>query len=87
MIATLDISKAVDEHGAEVEPEVVFDNAAFRCVFDCCQSVGMQADSERQVAEPIQGGNQTAIREGVAIVDAGDGECVDAVVKNARPQH
>ncbi|KAH0826313.1 cytochrome P450 [Lanmaoa asiatica] len=30
MIAMLDISKAVDEHGVEVEPEVVFDNSIFR---------------------------------------------------------
>lgn len=32
MIATLDISKAVDEHGSEIEPEVVFDNSVFRYV-------------------------------------------------------
>lgn len=32
MIATLDFSKAVDEHGVEVEPEVVFDNSVFRYV-------------------------------------------------------
>ncbi|KAH7906297.1 cytochrome P450 [Hygrophoropsis aurantiaca] len=30
MIATLDIGKAVDEKGREIEPEVVFDNAVFR---------------------------------------------------------
>ncbi|KAI0946484.1 hypothetical protein AcW1_009934 [Taiwanofungus camphoratus] len=30
MIATFDISKAVDEHGNMIEPEIVFDNAVFR---------------------------------------------------------
>ncbi|KAG6376579.1 cytochrome P450 [Boletus reticuloceps] len=30
MIATLDIGKALDEYGIEIEPEVVFDNAIFR---------------------------------------------------------
>ncbi|KIJ64011.1 hypothetical protein HYDPIDRAFT_175746 [Hydnomerulius pinastri MD-312] len=30
MIATLDISKAIDEHGREIEPEIVFENAVFR---------------------------------------------------------
>ncbi|KAG8221648.1 cytochrome P450 [Butyriboletus roseoflavus] len=30
MIATLDIGKAVDEHGVEVEPEVVYDNSILR---------------------------------------------------------
>lgn len=30
MIATMDISKAVDEQGDVVEPEIVFDNAVFR---------------------------------------------------------
>lgn len=30
MVATLDISKARDAAGCEVEPEVVFDNAMFR---------------------------------------------------------
>lgn len=30
MIATLDITKAVDERGNVIEPEVVFDNAVFR---------------------------------------------------------
>ena len=33
MMATLDICKAVDEHGVQVEPEVVFDNSIFRFVF------------------------------------------------------
>lgn len=32
MIATLDISKALDEDGIEIEPEVVFENAVFRYV-------------------------------------------------------
>ena len=32
MMATLDITKAVDEYGVEVEPEVVFDNSVFRYV-------------------------------------------------------
>ncbi|KAF9218869.1 cytochrome P450 [Gyrodon lividus] len=30
MIATLDMGKAIDEQGREIEPEVVFDNAVFR---------------------------------------------------------
>lgn len=33
MIATLDFGKAVNEHGVEVEPEVVFDNSVFRYVW------------------------------------------------------
>jgi hypothetical protein len=32
VIATLDIGKAIDDQGREIEPEVVFDNAIFRCV-------------------------------------------------------
>ena len=32
MIATLDIGKAIDEHGMQVEPEVVYDNSIFRYV-------------------------------------------------------
>jgi len=31
MVATLKISKAVDEHGNVVEPEVKFENPIFRC--------------------------------------------------------
>ena len=30
MVATLDISKARDQHGNVIEPEIVFDNAVFR---------------------------------------------------------
>ncbi|KAN0082776.1 Cytochrome P450 [Tylopilus felleus] len=30
MIATLDMGKALDEHGVEIEPEVVFENSIFR---------------------------------------------------------
>jgi len=30
MMATLDISKAMDDHGMRVEPEVTFDNSVFR---------------------------------------------------------
>jgi hypothetical protein len=30
MLATLDISKAVDEHGNTIEPVVEFDNPIFR---------------------------------------------------------
>jgi len=30
MIATLDIGKAMDEHGVQIEPEVVYDNSIFR---------------------------------------------------------
>lgn len=32
MVATLDISKAKDEYGNIIEPEIVFDNAVFRYV-------------------------------------------------------
>lgn len=32
MIATLDMGKALDEHGVEIEPEVVFENSIFRYV-------------------------------------------------------
>ena len=32
MIATLDFGKALDEHGMEIEPEVVFNNSIFRYV-------------------------------------------------------
>ena len=32
MLATLNISKAVDEHGNVLEPEVKFENPIFRCV-------------------------------------------------------
>lgn len=35
MVATLDISKAVDVDGKVIEPDVTFDNAVFRCVFLC----------------------------------------------------
>jgi hypothetical protein len=33
MLATLDIRKARDEKGVEIEPVVKFENAVFRCVF------------------------------------------------------
>jgi hypothetical protein len=32
VIATLDIGKAIDDQGREIEPEVVYDDANFRCV-------------------------------------------------------
>ena len=33
MIASFDIGKAVDEFGNVVEPEIVYDNSVFTCVF------------------------------------------------------
>ena len=33
MIASFDITKAVDEFGNVVEPEIVYDNSVFTCVF------------------------------------------------------
>lgn len=35
LIATLDITKAKDEFGNPVEPNVVFENAVFRLVSSC----------------------------------------------------
>lgn len=52
MLATLDISKALDEHGNAVEPQIVFDNMAFRCVRDALGSTpltdeaGLEQDTE-----------------------------------------
>ena len=31
-LATFDVKKAVDERGKVIEPDVVFENAVFRCV-------------------------------------------------------
>lgn len=30
LIATIDVSKAVDVHGKEIEPDVVYENMVFR---------------------------------------------------------
>jgi hypothetical protein len=32
MLATLDMSKATDEHGSTIEPDVQFNDSVFRCV-------------------------------------------------------
>jgi len=49
MLATLDISKAVDEHGNAIEPVVEFDNPIFRRVvgssFLSCSLILIRNDS------------------------------------------
>jgi hypothetical protein len=53
MMATLNISKAVDDHGNVIEPEVAFENAVFRCDFYCGCYIGNLPHSLRQDTEPI----------------------------------
>ncbi|KAI9567804.1 cytochrome P450 [Boletus coccyginus] len=45
MIATLDITKAVDDYGVQVEPEVVYDNSVFRYV--CVYGWGVKTRGKR----------------------------------------
>ena len=47
MISTLDITKAVDERGVEVEPEVVYDNSIFRYVSWSSRGAPVNVDAER----------------------------------------
>ena len=40
MMATLDISKVVDEYGNVVEPKVEINNSTFRHAFSCLPTMG-----------------------------------------------
>lgn len=64
MVATLDISKAVDADGKVIEPNVTFDNAVFRCALLCLTiSYTNKTDGELTLTEYLLPSNATSAQD------------------------